>query len=243
MNIVKPEQTVYAKCLIYAPMGHGKTRFCGTAQLDERTKPSLFLDFEGGALTLSGLDIDTVRIRSRSDFLDVYDEIRNNTDKYKSISIDSISEVEFGDLIDIIDSAKERRPEKDHDLIQQGDYGKGHVRLQRLVRQFRDLPYHIFVTAGSQDVLEARVGIVKKPQLTGKMADQIPAVMDVVGYLGIREENGQAKRALMLQGFSDLRVKVRLPWDTHDVPDQIEEPTVGKLLDALHYGARVNAKR
>ena len=54
----KPSDAQYVKALIHGPAGSGKTRFCGTAQLDERTYPTAFLNFESGDQTLSGLDID-----------------------------------------------------------------------------------------------------------------------------------------------------------------------------------------
>lgn len=243
MNIEQPGQTKHCKAMIFAPLGHGKTRFCGTAQLDERTSPSLFLDFEGGEQTLAGLGIDMVRIRTREDFNSVYREIASGT-KYKSICIDSISEVEFADLMEIIDLAKSGRQPKEYDLIEQGDYGKSHVRLQRLVRQFRDLPYHIFITAGAQDAKEARVGMVKKPALTGKMADQIPAIVDVVGYIALTlNDEGEQVRSLLLQNRPEFRVKIRTAWDVKDTPDEIVEPTVGKLLDVLHIGVEASTKR
>lgn len=229
--------------MVFSPLGHGKTRLLGTAQLDERTAPSLFLNFEGGEQTLAGLDIDMVNIRSREDFKEVYDEISHDT-KYKSIGIDSISEVEFADLMEIIDDAKSRRQPKEWDLIEQGDYGKGHVRLQRFVRQFRDLPYHVFITAGAQDAKEARVGMVKKPALTGKMADSIPSILDVVGYLamGTNTETNEVTRTLLLKNYPDFRTKIRTPWSLPDAPDEIEDPTITKLLNVLDVGVTKKEK-
>ncbi len=236
MDVTQPGATKYMKALVFSPLGHGKTRLCGTAQEDPRSSPALFLDFEGGEQTLAGLDIDMVSIRTRSDFNDVYEELLHGKTKYKSVCIDSVTEVEFSDLMEIMAEAKSRRQPKEWDLVEMGDYGKSHVRLQRLVRQFRDLPYHVIMTAGAQDVKEPRVGMVKKPSLTGKMADQIPAIMDVVGYLalGYNSETEQTTRSLLLQNHSEFRVKVRTPWEVTDVPDLIEDPTVGKLLDVLH---------
>jgi len=239
VETIKPAESRYAKVLIHGPMGNGKTRLLGTAQLDPRSTPALFLNYEGGEQTLSGLDIDMVNINNQEDFHKVYVELLHGT-KYKSICIDSISEVEFGDLMDIVDEAHSRRQPKEQDLIQQGDYGKGHVRLQKFVRQFRDLPYHVFMSAGSQDAMEPRVGMIKKPQLTGKMADQIPAILDVVGYLAIVEDNSTqpatVTRSLILKNNPSFRVKIRTPWNITDAPDEIEDPDVGKLLDVLHIG-------
>jgi AAA domain-containing protein len=237
MEITKPGERSHLKALIFGPYGSGKTHFLGTAQLDERTSPALYLDFEGGEQTLSGLGVDMVQVRSWEDFNEVYAYLADGKHEYRSILLDSLSETHIFALLNILDESAASR---DPSLLQIQDYGKASIQMRRLIRAFRDLPYHVLMTAQSKEDTEARVGKVKKPALPGQMADEAPGLFDLCGYLAISpvqdEKTGETRemRSLLLKNFSQFRVKIRTGWGQEDtVPDYIDEPTVGSLLDAI----------
>lgn len=239
VDIHKPEGNQFLKMLVHAPSGAGKTFFMGTAQLDERTSPMLVLDFEGGYGTLAGLDIDIAPIRSWDDYSEVYTHLLNGTtddngvdySQYKSLGVDSISETHIFALLEILRVNGPSR--KDGDLIEQGDYGKASVQMRRLLREFRDLPLHVIFTAQSKEIEESRVGKVKVPALSGQLAEEVPGMMDVVGYLARGEDDeGVEFREMLLQGYPKFRSKIRVPWEV-EAPDSIEDPTVTKVLDVL----------
>lgn len=229
--------------MIFGPPGHGKTYFLGTAVFDERTCPICLLDFEGGVLDVlaglpgEGTDWVRVPITTWEDFNQAYERLRVNDEGFKSAGIDSLSETHIFALMNILDANKERREAKgDHpDLIQQGDYGVGLTQLRRLVRYFRDLPLHTFYTALHKDDVDPREGLVKIPNLAGRAAIEIPGLMTVTGYLALTEDDeGNTHRVLILQNYAKIRTKVRTPWGVV-APDEIEDPTVTALLDALNY--------
>jgi AAA domain len=237
MNITKPGQNSHLKALIFGPYGSGKTHFLGTAQLDERTAPALYMDFEGGGQTLSGLDIDVVSIHSWDDFNEVYAELVKGTE-YKTLLLDSLSETHIFALMEILAEVSSSR---DPDKLEIQDYGKASIQMRRLIRAFRDLPYHFIATSQDKTDREARVGNVKKPALAGQMADEAPGLFDICGYLTIATETLPDKttrdvRSLLLKNFAQFRVKTRTPWGQEDsVPDYIDQPTVGSLLDVLGF--------
>lgn len=239
-QVTKPGERSHLKAMIFGPFGSGKTRFLGTAQLDERTAPALYMDFEGGEQTLAGLDIDVVQVRGWDDFNEVYAELEKGT-QYKTILLDSLSETHIFALLNILN---EQANTRDPDMLQIQDYGKASIQMRRLIRLFRDLPYHFIATAQDKTDKEARVGNVKKPALPGQMADEAPGLFDVCGYLAISQVddgNGGLKdvRSLLLKNFAQFRVKVRTPWGQEDkVPDFIDEPTVTSLLDTLGIGVK-----
>lgn len=236
LEIRKPADTRFAKCLVFSPAGHGKTHFLGTAQDDERTSPMLLLDFEGGEETLVGLDIEIGRIRDWDDYSDAYELLTSDSadNYYKSIGIDSASETHIWALLTRLDEQAPRR--KDPDLIEIGDYGIAGTQLRRLLRDFRDLPVHVFYTAASKETTERGVGKVKIPAMAGQMAEEIVHLMSIVGYLAMEqdEETGNMERLLLLQNYPGFRTKVRAPWKMI-APDEIEKPTITKLLDALEF--------
>lgn len=236
LAVTSPAQVTKCKSLIFAPAGHGKTTFLGTAQEDERTAPMLFLDFEAGTQSLVGLDIDVVRIRAWDDFNEVYDYLTSDSveKEYKSVGIDSISETNIFALLKVLDTDAKR---PDPDMPGQPDYGKTGTQMRRFVRHFKDLPMHVFMSALAKDDVEARVGTIKKPALIGQMADEIPGIMDTVAYLAkvvAGEDDDEEERILLLHGYPKYRIKVRTPWK-QTVPTEIEDPTVGRLLDVLGF--------
>lgn len=239
----KPEDAKFAKVLIHSPAGHGKTRLLGTAQDDPRTFPMAFLNFEGGEMSLSGLDIDVYDIRDGKDYDDVYRDLKSGKTGHKSVGVDSITETQVSMLLEILDGDTINRA--DPDQLAQQDWGIVLIRMRRIIRQYvKLLPMHVFMTALSKDGMVARVGAVKEPQVQGAFATELPGVLDVVAYLALLEENDTVERVLLLHSNPKFSVKTRTPWDPSvAVPSEIVDPTVGKLLDALGFLAAGKKKR
>lgn len=240
MDIVKPDGLRFLKALIFGPPGQGKTTLLGSAQEDARLRPMLLLDFEGGMGSLAGLDIDVAPIRSWDDFDEVYENLAEGNEvdgvdysKYKSVGIDSITEVHIFALLDIL--RKEGANRKDPELLEQRDYGKASVQMRRLLRAFRDLPIHVVFTALAKEVEKPRRGKVQVPMLSGQMAEEAPGLMDVVGYLAVTEdEDGDTMRTLLLKSYPKFEIKARTPYGG-EIPDELDDPTLGGLLDLLGY--------
>jgi hypothetical protein len=233
LGIRHPHEQLYIKALVFSPSGHGKTRFLGTANDDPRTKPMLLLDFEGGTQSLAGRRIDVMQIRSWADFTKANAYLRTKDHGYKSVGIDSVSEVQRFALMTLLDTdPNTARP--DADSLVQRDYTRAHTQMRRLLRSFRDLPLHVFYTALAQDKADPRVGTVKLPLLAGVLAEEIVATMDAVMYLALtpNPETKENDRALLLHSIPGFRIKVRAPIGS-DPPATLDNPTIPRLLEAL----------
>lgn len=237
----KPEDSRYAKVLVHAPAGHGKTHFLGTAQEDPRTFPMAFLNWDSGESTLAGLDIDVFDIRDAKDFDAVYKDLRHKDTPYRSFGVDSITETQINTLEEILGRDKVNRA--DPDQLAQQDWGLVLVRMRRIVRQFfKMLPMHGFMSALSKDDMVPRVGSVKAPAMQGQFANELPGIPDVVGYLALEnDENDEEQRILLLHGYPRFSVKARSPWG-QTVPTEIVDPSITKLMDALGF-AKPSSKR
>jgi hypothetical protein len=243
VKVTTPDEKRFAKVLIFGPSGQGKTYLLGTAQADPRTYPMLLIDFEGGAETLAGLDIDVARIKKWGDYDQVYEALSGDHwtldgsslkkgERYRSVAIDSISETHLFALLHILDEEGQSR--RDPELLEQRDYGKASVQMRRLLREFRDLELHVFYTAHAKEVEERGVGKVKVPALAGQMAEEVVGLMSIVGYLALGEdEEGEVFRVLVLQNSPQHRTKIRTPWGADAAPDEIDHPTVTNILDAV----------
>lgn len=238
------ERLQYLNALIFGPSGQGKTHLLGSAALDDRTAPMLIMDFEGGTdPTLTGMpgegtDYVIVQARDWDDFSDAFERLYTNDEGFKSFGMDSLSEIHTYALLNILEQEKDRR--KNPDMIEQGDYGTASVQMKRLIREWRDLPMHGFFTALSKTETDPREGLITMPAMAGKIATEAPGMMGLTGYLAWVEPPEDYKgeeesvRALLLQNWPKVRVKVRSKWG-QVLPDEIYEPTVTEILDLLSY--------
>lgn len=233
MRITKPEEAAKCKALIFGPPGKGKTYFLGTLQDDERTSPTLILDFEGGVQTLVGRDVDVATIHGWQDYNEAYQVLADPKTKYRSVGVDSLSESQAGGLLAILNTAGKR---PDPDTLAQADWGVILVQMRRFVREFKALGMHVVMTALAGEDLDKVEGKVKVPLLQGGFGHEVAGIFDVVGYFGqqLAEDEETVERILLLQNYPGYRVKARTPMGL-EAPDAIINPTATKLLDALGY--------
>jgi AAA domain len=236
-RIAPPEEITRFRGLIFGTHGAGKTRMLGTANLDERTYPMLFLASEAGTQTLVGLDppMDVMPATTWADFNDAMD-ILDAPDHggYRSVGLDSISEVQIEGLLRILDDDSNR---PDPNILGKPDWGKILVQMRRFTRMFKNLDMHVFMTALAKDEERPRLGTVKVPLLQGAFADELPGLVDTVAYLAQEDlPGGNVQRTLFLHSFPKFSVKARTPWDAK-IPAEIVAPTVTSLLDTLGFNS------
>lgn len=231
--------------LIYAPAGHGKTYFLGTGVNDERVSPMLLLDFEAGVESIRSKvreipvdkigapipgKIDVVRIKRWEDLETVYKMLLDGVvEKYKSIALDSLSEMNYLNLSTIVENAMMVNARHMQDVAEMTDYLRSAFMMRKLIRGFRDLPVHSFFTAGVQEVTDP---ITKAPSvvpaLNGKMALEVPGLVTIVGYLGLDGE----RRILLTQPTSRFIAKDRT--EGGKLGAYVENPTIPKIFDLIY---------
>lgn len=227
----KPSENKYLKALIFSPPGHGKTRLLGSAQLDERTAPMAFLNFEAGDQTLAGLDLDVFDMRDMQDYKDAKRMLADPKSIYNSVGIDSVTETQVAGFLAILDKDKSRA---DPDQMAQPDWGLSLVQMRRFIRDFKFLPKHTFFTALAKDEVVPRVGTAKVPAIQGAFQFELPGVVDIVAYLAL-DEKGETgvERWLLLHSNPRFSVKSRTPWNAA-VPSELgPNPEVSDILDAF----------
>lgn len=252
-----PVVTYPLKMLIHSPAGSGKTHFLGTAKGDPRLTPMLICDFEGGVrsirskVRLISLDdlgtikpeeggIDVVRIRDMDDFNKVYEIISSDDHPYKTLAVDSLSELNYLNLTTATEIAAAADSRHDPDLPEIGDYNRNNVQMKKLIRFFRDLEMHTIFTTISGEQQDARTKLMQyRPALTGKLVNEIPGLLDVVGYLAVIEDtdeegNAVTYRALLMTPSERYMAKARVDEAAPvQLPEMYANPTLPGLLDLL----------
>lgn len=238
------------KMIVYSPPGHGKTTLLGSAAADPRLSPMLLIEFEGGTMSIKSkiekvsLDdlgkkkpkagtIHSVEIRSWKDFDQVYDFLLTADHPYRSIGLDSLSEMNYLNLQTILDEAHSLDKKHDEDVLEQRDYLKSASQMRRLVRYFRDLPMHVFMTSGAQQGQDPRTKTqMMMLALTGKLAFEIPGLFDIVGYLAmVDQDDGTTERWLFTQPTGRFDAKDRT--EGGRLGEYVVNPTLPMILDLI----------
>jgi hypothetical protein len=235
LKVVKAQKrSPFINMLVYGDYGIGKTVLSGSASVVEAMNPVLILDYEGGTESLRRTypDVDVLRVQNWTEMQNVYDELhRTGGNGYKTIVLDSLTEIQKFSMYEIMEKrvirAEEKGDEADPDIPGLREWGKSIEQIRRFVRAFRDLPVHTIFTALSKDDKDPRTQKRKTfPSLPGKLAQEIPAFLDVVVYYYIKRVKETEQRLLLCSATEGNTAKDR----TARLPLVLEEPTMAKVF-------------
>lgn len=214
--------------LIYGESGIGKTVLAGSSCVVPELAPVLFLNIEGGTLSLRRRypEVETVRVQTFSDVVRAYDALRQGGHGYRTVVIDSLTEAQKFSMYGIMKVAKEKDSDRDPDLPGIGEWGKNIEQIRKLVRLFRDLPMNTIFTALSMTEKNKRGNELTKPLMSGKLSSEVAGFLDVVLYMYKKDVQGEGtKRILLTQSTEEVVAKDR----TDNLPKYVQEPTMADL--------------
>jgi len=223
--------------LVYGDPGVGKTVLAGSASVVERMAPVLVIDVEGGTLSLRNTypDVDVVRVETWADMQKVYDALYDGTVPYKTVVLDSLTEIQKFSMYNIMHELLKTDPGRDPDVPGMREWGKNIEQCRRLIRAFRDLPINTIITALAKQDRDSRTGVTKtSPSLSGKMANEVAGFLDVATYMytkivPVPESQPEVKRLLLTQPTDAIVAKDR----TGRLPQIVEEPTMAALCESI----------
>jgi phage nucleotide-binding protein len=238
LKITKAEsRSPYINMMVYGDYGIGKTVLAASAAAVEGMNPVLVLDYEGGTESLRRTypNVDVLRITDWDQMQRVYDELhRTGCSGYKTIILDSLTEIQKFSMYAIMEKrvvdALAKGDEADPDVPGMREWGKNVEQTRKFVRAFRDLPCHTIFTALSKDDKDPKTGKRKTlPSLSGKVAQEVPAFLDVVCYYYIKRVDDEEQRLLLCNATEGNTAKDR----TGKLPMVMEAPTMAKIFQAI----------
>lgn len=196
----------YAKVVLYGPPGSGKTTMGATF-------PNvLFLSAESGLLSVRDKDIDVWTINEWEDLEEVFAYLRKGDHIYKSVVIDSLTEVQKKLAEHIVKKFPAKRRDYE-DLMSQSDWGYAIDKLRKMCRAFRDLPMNVvFIALDQQEQGEAET--ITKPALSGKtMAAELLGWVDAAIYCPgpVKDEDGNIQYVGQTIPAKGRMAKLRVP--------------------------------
>ena len=242
------------KALFYGEAGIGKTVLLCSGAADPRIGPELLLNLESGLLSVQskvetvgeGKDtftleevmtppekgkVKAVKITNPDQLMRVLDGLYDMPHEYKTVMIDSLTELNYNNLSDVV---LNNTKNIDHDIPTIQDYGKSAAQMRRIIRYFRDLPMNVIFSALVQTNKNELTGeITNLPSLTGKLSLEVPALLDIVGYMTMKKIEGEFHRVLWFQPYDNAIAKDRS--EGGKLGDFMEDPTLPKIFDSLGY--------
>jgi hypothetical protein len=227
----------YLNVLVYGDYGTGKTVLAGSAEEVAEMAPVLVLDYEGGTESLRRTypGVHVLRVTDWDQMQNVYDELhRTNGGGYKTIILDSLTEIQKFSMYAIMEKhvvdALAKGDEVDPDVPGMRQWGKNAEQTRKFVRAFRDLPVHTIFTALAKTDKDPKTGKQKTvPSLSGKIAQEVPAFLDVVVYYYIKRVEDEERRMLLCNATEGNTAKDR----TGKLPMVLEAPTMSKVFQLI----------
>lgn len=227
------QNTSYINMLIYGESGAGKTRLSGSADDVPEMRRILFIDVEGGTLTLRDTfpEVEVVRVKNWQQMQSVYDELYADQHGFTTIVVDSLTELQKMSMDGVMRKLVEEHEERDADVPGIREWNINIEQTRKFVRAFRDLPVNTIFTALVQSDKNVRTGAMKrKPSLSGKVKDEVAGFLDIVVYLYTKEIDQENKRMLLCGQTEDTVAKDR----SNTLPMTIENPTMSDIWKYLH---------
>jgi len=254
----------HLKLLVYGDYGSGKTTLAGSATMCSQMSDVLLIDAESGDLSLDEFPgLDTIRITDFKTmgqvhtFLKRHCKLRDEGDteglrelqamlrgevpegeepkRYNTIIIDSLTEVETFCMYQLLGINDQTKMDEEVATAEWSEYKRNHQMIQRMVRQFRDLPMNVIFTCARAYVQDESKKMIYNPALTGKLASQIQGFMDMVGYLVVAQPQDPEKpppRRLYVQPSSAGRYSAKSRFASYK-GTYFDDPTMESILSAV----------
>lgn len=235
LGVQSPAESIdWLNLLIYGDPGVGKTKLCGTAQDHPDTSPILFLDVEGGSVTLrKRKDIDVIQIRSMQQVQEVQNKLFKQPKMYyKTVIIDSLTELQKLDMRTVMKEQWNKKPDStDIYVPSPREWGKSGERVRMVVRDYRDLPCNVICTALlATDQSESGKITSYHASLPGKLKSEIPGFFDIVCWMRAVEGSDGIVRTLQTTKTEKVVAKDR----TDTLPGLIESPSIPLIWEIIH---------
>lgn len=225
------ERQASMNLMIYGKSGVGKTRLVGSAWEVPEMRRVLYIDVEGGIMTLRKdfPEVETVRIRSWKDMQAIYDELYAGGHGFETVILDSLTEIQKFNMDQIMINLINSNDDRDMDVPSLREWGKNLEQIRRFVRAYRDLPVNVLFTCLEREDKDRMGRPIKLPSLSGKMAGEVAAFLDIVLYYNMKEVDGEQKRILQSVATESTIAKDR----SGMLPPVVVDPTMEVLYDYI----------
>lgn len=237
--------------LVFGDFSVGKTVFAGSAIEVADLSPVLFLDVEGGTLSLSKMypSVEVIRITEPKQITEIWKDLRKGNHPYKTIVVDSLTELHKliirYIMLQVMDD--DDKGNRDEDVPSMREYLKATEQVRRICRRYRDLPVNSVFTALLTDEIDDKKNkTYKKINLSRKLAGEVGGFFDEVFYMYVKDikktvEGKEVKvptRMMLTARTDEIGAKDR----SQTLPTVVVEPTMEMIFEYFT-GVRDNSEQ
>ena len=221
-HTVKPNYNMqFFRFLVYGHIGVGKTYLMGSICDVPELCPILYLDSDMGTMTISDRDIEVVPIKCAKDIEDVNKYVRAHPGEYKTVVLDGLTAC-YNQMIRLRMLAPGRTSNEDPYVPSQRDWMHGTFRMRLVLDMLKTAPVNFIATA----MVDIRANEITqapmiRPGLSNKLAGEVGALFDIVGYLTVKIQIKEKTRLLQLDPFGGRAAKNRA---IYPLPAVLERP-------------------
>lgn len=202
--------------LIYGRSGTGKTTLIATAP-----KP-IIISTESGLLSIKDYNLPVLEVNTLEDLYEAYEFVnsKKNLKKFKTVCLDSISDIAETILIDLQKNTKDGRQA----------YGQLNTAIAEIIRKFRDMSNSTYFIAKAEMYENAAGMQALRPSMPGRtLTNGIDYFFDELLCLRINEDDeDKTYRFLQTQPSSTVDAK-----DRSGNLSKIEKPDLKQLFKKL----------
>ena len=213
--------------LVLGESGAGKTYLVATIEDVPDAFPALFLDTDRGDITARGFNVELHYVKDWNDAKGIKTGLSSEAHNYKTIIIDSLSELYEMALADV-------KKKKNHEIPELSDYGHAKSYLASYIRELR----MACESQGMNLVLTAPIKVMKD-DTTGRTeilpalgSETARAMCRAVNSIGLMEKDPKTgARCLRFDGVRNCSVlKLRTPKGVV-APEKIDKPTMSNIFE------------
>jgi hypothetical protein len=227
------EARKHVNMLIYGKSGVGKTVLAASADAVPSMRSVLIIDVEGGTMSAGERypDCDVVRVKDWNGVAEIYDVLQAGNHQWSTVIIDSLTEAQKFNMSAVMAKRIIEREEKgetqDPDVPDMRAWGKNIEQIRKFVRAFRDLEMNVIFTALVKEEKNPRSGVIERmPYLSGKLAGEVAAFLDIVVYMYMKTFDDEVKRIILTAATDEYVAKDR----TGKLPPVLEAPTMEEIM-------------
>lgn len=158
--------------------------------------------------------------------------------RYRTVILDSLTEVEAYNLAKILDlDSMGLDAGDDMEVAGFPQFRKNNHIIQRMVRQFRDLDIHFIATCAESFGQDERKAYHYRPKLTGQLASIVQGFFDVVGWMVVGNkpsENESGPRRLFVQPQSQPKADAKNRLAAFK-GDYFDNPTMKEIMTKVGF--------
>lgn len=219
------------KVLIYSDPGAGKSVLAGTAP------NNLFIDCEDGLVSLDNhpdLVPDTVYAYPYKSFRGleaVVQKLNENPPELahiETVTMDTISDIHKKGLAEVVEREWSKSPAMSNRYVADTEHHtENNEHIRRLVTSLRDLDRNLILLSHARTIEPKNRPAKTFPDFSEKLANTLAGIVDIVGYMYLKEVEGVVHRVLRLQGTETIVAKTRVG----GFPDEIYDPVWGNIWE------------